>query len=613
MKKKRLFLVLLYLLLFVGVPSVLLFNTYAWQLFFGPKIKGVPLWALQDQFRRSSGLPVKMSWGDALGLWEEDGLGSRMFVGKRPHWARWNHLQLWGRHQDVSRIDQDDEQLLLSLLTDSEAKTRAAVATELGKSSSKQGLDALLKFLDDPEETVREAAAESIPLLDPHAKDALPRIRELLKHSDPSRRALAMQILVDVQGKTKETMDVLLGMFDDPQAKVRSTTAFQLARWGRKRSAQPAVPSLLKRLDDPDAYCRLEVAKALWTIAKKEKEVVTVLKSELKNPDAEIRLKALQFLNEVKNAPAAMFDELVTTARQEQDPEIRSLAVLSLGTCGKRAVPILMTFLDIPDESVKTAATRALGTIGPDAREAAPRLVTQARRALADSDLGQASLEALGRIKSEQTVPGLLALLDGAGREFEIKVIATLGKIGPDAKEAIPRLLPLLDHQDPEIKVAATIALGCMGHAGVVDALIELLDEREPEEPVPRLISEDEFIRLNTVIALGNIGKEASAAAPVLHGLLDFTDVRPELIRAMLKIGVEPETVISALLPRIEERSTDALDAIRSLGQFGVAAKEAIPTLVRLFENDDLEFADAAAEALSKIDPARFAKKKSSP
>ena len=45
---------------------------------------------------------------------------------------------------------------------------------------------------------------------------------------------------------------------------------------------------------------------------------------------------------------------------------------------------------------------------------------------------------------------------------------------------------------------------------------------------------------------------------------------------------------------------------IKALARFGTEAWEAVPTLVRLLDDDDEEIAEMAAAALADIDPERF-------
>jgi HEAT repeat protein len=59
----------------------------------------------------------------------------------------------------------------------------------------------------------------------------------------------------------------------------------------------------------------------------------------------------------------------------EPSPEVRRRAALALAHFRAEAVPALVQALDDEDFSVRAAATRALGEIGPEARDALPALL----------------------------------------------------------------------------------------------------------------------------------------------------------------------------------------------------------------------------------------------
>jgi HEAT repeat protein len=85
-----------------------------------------------------------------------------------------------------------------------------------------------------------------------------------------------------------------------------------------------------------------------------------------------------------------------------------------------------------------------------------------------------------------------------------------LGKIGPEAKTAVPVLTELL--KDEWVRKTAALALGEIGLEArtAVPALTELLKK--------------EWVRQTAASALGNIGPEAKTAIPALTELLQDPD-----------------------------------------------------------------------------------------
>jgi HEAT repeat protein len=81
----------------------------------------------------------------------------------------------------------------------------------------------------------------------------------------------------------------------------------------------------------------------------------------------------------------------------ESVTEVRRRAARALAHFGARAVPTLVQALEDREPSVRSAAIRALGRIGPEARDALPALV----RATEDENdsVREAAAKTLGRIR----------------------------------------------------------------------------------------------------------------------------------------------------------------------------------------------------------------------
>jgi hypothetical protein len=107
----------------------------------------------------------------------------------------------------------------------------------------------------------------------------------------------------------------------------------------------------------------------------------------------------------------------------------RGIAVGVLGDCGKHGVPTLVRMLDHSEARMRSEAASALGSIGPDARDAVPALI----RALSDDDHGS---------KEYGHGPPLFVCRSAA---------EALGDIGPDAAAAVAALQQLCERSSREI------------------------------------------------------------------------------------------------------------------------------------------------------------------
>lgn len=174
-------------------------------------------------------------------------------------------------------------------LGDRRAWRRATAAFRLGDMASSEAVPALIMALDDSDRDVRSAAARSLgrlgdaravaalvdalvgssiartiafrALLDVGAA-AIPDLRRLAGHDDPSRRAVALELLGWV-GDAPEGAMVAAGL-DDASPEVRARAAAALGRLGSTSGAA----ALERALDDDVYFVRLQAARALGRVGE---------------------------------------------------------------------------------------------------------------------------------------------------------------------------------------------------------------------------------------------------------------------------------------------------------------------------------------------------------
>ena len=106
---------------------------------------------------------------------------------------------------------------------------------------------------------------------------------------------------------------------------------------------------------------------------------------------------------------------------------------------------------------VQQSATAALGNIGPDASAAVPSLIL----ALRDPHMQEEVVKALVKIGKGSTRGLTAALQDKRDTKERAVLIDILGRIGPDAKDAVPLLTSIAANDKfPTIRQAAKEALG---------------------------------------------------------------------------------------------------------------------------------------------------------
>jgi HEAT repeat protein len=147
--------------------------------------------------------------------------------------------------------------------------------------------------------------------------------------------------------------------------------------------------------------------RSVGRVEKTDPEAAARLVERLEDPAEAVRWRAAEALAAVPLSAASVIAPLVRIAGRADSPA-RAAAAATLGRLGgeaKPAVPALVSALEDPRAEVRGRAAWALGEIGAEARQAVAGLAALAR----DPEVGWQAIDALG-------------------------------KIGPDARAALPAL-----------------------------------------------------------------------------------------------------------------------------------------------------------------------------
>ncbi|MBI2267673.1 MAG: HEAT repeat domain-containing protein [Armatimonadetes bacterium] len=362
------------------------------------------------------------------------------------------------------------------------------------------------------------------------------------------------------------------------------------------------IEELLKFLHHADSGVRREAAYAIASIGHLSEKALPALTWALQDGAADVRRSVAYAMEGI--GPEAV--PALIEALKHQDPSVRSAAADSLwfmGPQAKESVPALLTTLggDAPDP--RSSAIRALGGIG--SCEAVPSLV--AALSDEDSDIRANAGMALEEMDCAPTEP-ILSLAEMCSSEHARTrkyAAEALGKIGPEAREAIPALLLLLEEVEDDweeddwesaysIRNSAAWALGKIGtHA--LPALLSALK------------NENEWTRLAAAKALEVMGAEAcEAVAAQTEALQDAEmSVRCRVAGALWNLGVENQKILPTLLSATRnDCGENRCHAVRSLGKAGpTRVREAIPALVSALKDQNGSVKTEAIEALREIGP----------
>jgi HEAT repeat protein len=293
--------------------------------------------------------------------------------------------------------------------------------------------------LTNPKISIRLVAARGLGELGPVAAPAIDAQLNATSDADPRVRATALAALVSTRVKTLAAISRIEMALKDPAEMVRVAAAQLVPPLGDQ--ARPLAPALLTALGDHGPAVRLAVIQALAALGPAAEPAVGPLLQLLPTIDADGRARVFTVFAAVgPNAKAALPE--VQRGLHDPEPAVRAAAIGAFGKIENpnERLPVLLAGLDDPTPLVRKTAARELAAIGDRARDAAGRLTAMLQR----EEERDVAFETLRQI-NVRSVPDLVTLL--SDRDLTVKVFATqrLGRLGPEARDAVPALEAILN------------------------------------------------------------------------------------------------------------------------------------------------------------------------
>jgi HEAT repeat protein len=356
--------------------------------------------------------------------------------------------------------------------------------------------------------------------------------------------------------------------------------------------AKAAVPVLAELLKAEDGWTRIHVAIALWRIDKHPAAVPTLI-AGLNEKEPGRRLDAIEALGRIGPEAKEAVPALAEALNDEKD-YVGQAAAEALGRIGVDAVPALLEALKGRDR-VRIAAAEALWRINKHPA-AVPALAEDLTYRTAPEGGYAAAVYVLGRIGAEAkaAVPALAEALKDKNVDRRVEVAVTLWKINKD-----PAVMPVLVDALKDVtanghtRVSAAKALWQINkHPGAVPALVEVVKD----------VKVAAHMRISAAEALWQINKHPAAVLALIEVLKD-KNVRPIAAEALWQINKHPAAV-PALVEALQDRDNwISSPAARSLGRIGAEAKVAEAALVEALRDEDEGVRTSAAQSLKKLTP----------
>lgn len=415
-----------------------------------------------------------------------------------------------------------------------------------------------LKLLESDKEEERLQAIQGVGEFGAAAKEAIPQLIEALRSKNMTIAIEAKNALAHIGA-------------DAVPALVKSLADFNVNGLAGQAllSSPQGLLALFDALNNENVYARVSAELALDHKYAEYPEVYAklrpVLVEKLKDNNREVRLKVACLLARLERQGAEMaVPILIEGLKADNEPNLQIVKALGwIGPKAKEAVPALAdTLRQSKDAKVRELAASTLGKIGWRARSAVPALLECIKDSNAELRAQAAiALVSIDPVESKAAIPVLIETAKNKRSAFRANAVLSLGAIGPEAKEAAPPLLEVLRDQDAFMRSCALTALAQfkLEAAAAMPALLEVLKDS------------DESVREKALVCLREYGRDAK---PAVSQLIDLLDDKSAKIRT---------------------------EAAATLGSIGPDAKSAIPALRELSNAAEAEVRRAAAEALKKV------------
>lgn len=303
--------------------------------------------------------------------------------------------------------------------------------------------DAILASANDVDPEVRAAALRSLVSFRYADEQAIAAIERGLGDASPAVRSGTLEVLNEEPRLLQTRGAQLAGMMRDDDAGVRAKVAIALGKLDKQKVDEATTSALATGLTDDDRMVREAATDSVKGLGVCNPELLSALGANLKE-DLPLMLATLNALASCGEKAAAMIPEIARLTTQEK-PEVRVGALNAMAAIEKDHVMLSGRLTDALEDKaweVRRVAGVALGKLGPDAKQAVPKLF-QLLSSDEDRDFASSTLKEINTAPVE-AIPLLIEKLDSEERRTSFYAVSLLGKIGPPAAEALPKLEAML-------------------------------------------------------------------------------------------------------------------------------------------------------------------------
>jgi HEAT repeat protein len=465
-------------------------------------------------------------------------------------------------------------------------------------------LQVALQALQDPKATTRRLGAEMLGKM--QAETVSPALTLLLSDPDADVRASAIAALGTLRAKSAS--EAISARLDDPEERVRGQALSVIAHLEPDPSSalMEKIGSLLT--NDPSSAVQIRAADTLAKLGFGEQAIPNLM-IWLNSKDPEIRISVLKTIKETASYLKIPFDiQPLLNALEDPYAPIRRAAALALARFTDITVDkALITHLNDPDETVRSAASEALRKRGDESRKLVLKIFESEDPAIdsALDALAPGNPESLAPLRQfagreiirARSLRNQHASLPGTGRSTtflrdrlriqssicEGRVIRTIGLFGD--MQTMELVRKSMNGSNAENRAAALEALDTIGDKQFARSVVSLLEDEpellDPSDIVAVLLKNaDPWLRILAVCSTSELGLREFI--PLLRQLKSGPD---------LLLG---EAAIGAMSQFDEEEQMDTLKTVSILER--ILLLREIPIFADLSPEDLKRVAEIARE-----------------
>ncbi len=357
----------------------------------------------------------------------------------------------------------------------------------------------LFSLLRNDSYVVRRAAITGIGRMDKPPKSAADKLRPLLASSSTQERVAVIQCLCDSTPRPTWLLSALADALQDPKEKVQRAARvglllydpdhvkkfFAAKEWQKRRSAaktlrfvqvederSPAIPLLVRLLQDPEAEVRRAAATSLGELAPHSRLAMTELKLALRDRQPAVRIAALKALCRFRQSEDKVPEVEMAALVDDADIAVRAAAIRALPTFSLEVPLLNRLILRLGDEHVlvrRAAFQQLRWRVQADKGQ---KLGVELRRRAFAAALGMPDAKLLKQARAGLRMKNiepkgedfLLRFLEHENPKLRAQAATAFGEMDKDARKHLPKLNKLLEDPEPKVRSAAKRAIERIEH-----------------------------------------------------------------------------------------------------------------------------------------------------